>query len=248
MKKLIAPIAIILIALLSACGNSDQTELSLGYKISHSIDENPNIKIPDRIKDKDSYKVLPNQFREKLEAAPHLLSQYNESDSGFKKRLAIAAGFKNTITDEEFAALQIPIKNEESNESSEKTEIKQVKEIINAEDKKLEYLDILHIKKAEYTSLQDMVYGFKSDLKEGSEYLSLQPKESAIPTLADATVHYVTYFEDDIRKRGMMKPFMKWQKTAYQLYRESAAIGKTEAYHKLHKEYINQLDEIASQI
>ena len=84
-----------------------------------------------------------------------------------------------------------------------------IKRFTPEDEERLAVLKQQTVEHAEYLSLEEFVYGVANDLQEGSEYRAY----NATPeyTLAFATVHYINYFEDEIKAKRRISDFARLQ-------------------------------------
>ncbi len=106
-------------------------------------------------------------------------------------------------------------------------------------------IDSFEVEKTEFASLVDYVNYSAGLLESDSEYLSYQSKETAVDTLANAALHYVNYFEDEIAERGMTEDFEEWQRIAYEM-RMNDKEGKSTI--ELRDEFEAKLNELSAKL
>lgn len=138
----------------------------------------------------------------------------------------------------------------------EKAEVKQAeakedltknKTILEIETDEVDF-DQYQVEKTEYTDLVTYVKDTANNLKDGSEYLSYQSKDTAVMTLANAALHYVNYFEDEIKAKGMTEEFEALQRLAFEVGQENARVGDGgESFQTKAKEFEQSVNKISNQ-
>jgi len=79
------------------------------------------------------------------------------------------------------------------------------------------------VEHSEYTSLKSFVTDISGNWKDGSKYREVG--ETADDTLADATVVYVNYFEDEIKDIGLTEDFDELQLLAFDILQNKRQEG-----------------------
>lgn len=104
------------------------------------------------------------------------------------------------------------------------------------------------IEATEYTDLGEYVEDIFVNWQEGSEYESITDMETARNMLANAALHYVNYFENDIEDHGLTKEFRELQMTAYEITAHNKARTSSDdkvqyqnEHELLYNEFENQL-------
>ncbi len=105
-----------------------------------------------------------------------------------------------------------------------------------------EILDSFQLEKTEFGSLENYMKTNVEELQPNSEYLSYQSKESALYTKANAALHYVNYFENEIAYKGLTDEFKEWQLIAFHVVTER----DNEKLEKLMNEFESKLYDLAS--
>ncbi|MFE4522009.1 hypothetical protein ACFRCQ_07600 [Cytobacillus firmus] len=89
-------------------------------------------------------------------------------------------------------------------------------------------LDSFQVQASEYSSLDSFVQDIAANWAEGSEYRSYQDDSTAEFTLANSTLHYINYFEDEIKAKGMTKEFEELQLIAYDIHNTDVEAEQSE--------------------
>lgn len=106
-------------------------------------------------------------------------------------------------------------------------------------------IDSFEVEKTEFSTVESMVEDFTNSLKPDSEYLSYQSKETAVYTLANAALHYVNYFEEDIAELGLTEDFEEWQRIAYEI-RVNEKEGKSTI--EFRDQFESKLNELSAKL
>ena len=111
------------------------------------------------------------------------------------------------------------------------------------------------IEATEYTDLVRYIDETFDNWQEGSDYQSNTDVETARNTLANAALHYVNYFEDDIEDFGLTKEFRELQMTAYEITAHNKARTSSDdkveyqnEHELLYIEFENQLNHILEKL
>lgn len=111
------------------------------------------------------------------------------------------------------------------------------------------------IERTEYNDLGNFIEDTFANWQEGSEYQSNTNVDDARWTLANAALHYVNYFEDDIEVLGLTKEFRELQMTAYEITAHNKARTSSDdkvqyqnEHELLYNEFENQLNHILKKL
>lgn len=133
---------------------------------------------------------------------------------------------------------------------TEKIQDKEIQSQYGSAEEELEGPDLssYQIEHTEYTDLKVYLEELKNNWQDGSEYKT-QYGEMSEWTLANGAVHYINYFEDDIKKMGLTNDLRELQIMAYEL-KSLDDDGKkgSDSYKELKEKFTTKLNEIYSKM
>ena len=111
-------------------------------------------------------------------------------------------------------------------------------------------LSVYQIQATEYTDLKFFIENSIENWSDDSDYKSGQSIEDAEWTLANAALHYINYFQEDIDKMGLTKDFKELQIIAYKITKNDFNYrnGDEERNEDFIAEYKTKLNEIYSKM
>ncbi|MBP3041797.1 hypothetical protein J9303_20355 [Bacillaceae bacterium Marseille-Q3522] len=146
-------------------------------------------------------------------------------------------GYSLTRADESFSEQDIEL-------TSIEQSIKQNSTYQNKTNERYADIKSYEVKVSEYTSFETFIQTIHNYWKPNSEYRSnFSDKESAESTLANATLHYVNFFEKEISERGMTTEFDELQRISYDIVFEKGRKTTHEELVKKYKEIFNEIVE-----
>lgn len=134
-----------------------------------------------------------------------------------------------------------PAKAEEKNETAEYVIDRITGEKVKEGE---ELLDQAVVEKTEFFTLDEFVQFTIEAFEPDSEYRFNQEPQSADWTLANATMHYINYFEAEIEERGKKEEFDNLQVLAYYVVKND----DPEKHAALLKPFVKRFKEIAEEL